>query len=619
MKKLLPLLAALALLVCGCGADTPPPETTTAPVIETTEAPAVSRPVGELEQSTGGAVRTYPLEQRGCTGLLPMGSGLLLFSGSGTTTLTLLTGDDLAVSATANLHCLISPAEASVQAGENGVGYYDEMDNAVVFLDAALQEVSRISMPQDASGFPALSPDLNTIYYCAGNQVRALDIQTGISRLVKTQNCAGQSLTGICCDGTVLSCLVTDAQNNNTTVYLSAETGQTLYTGEAVAQLSTWGSSYFAVLKAGNARELVFGLTADSQMAFEPLDPDAEVFPALACGGSALLETADSGCTFHFYDLSAGLRTASVTLPGVSAVTAVTPDPAGKILWFLCDQGQTLCRWDISASPVSDETVYTGTRYTAAAPDTEGLARMEAEARRIGDAYGVEILLWKEALRIQPGDYDFAAEHLVSVYEQGLAALETALAKFPEGFLAETAKQTTSGAIRIALVRSIAGDPLYGTLDAAEGIQYWLNGDACIALVLGGGLEQDAYHELFHVIETRVYASTVTYDDWDKLNPKGFSYDYDYAANQDRTDTQYLESASRSFIDLYSMSFPREDRARIFEYAMMADCGDYFTSATMQKKLTTLCTGIRKAYGLQKSEEIFPWEQYLNESLTPTK
>ena len=63
------------------------------------------------------------------------------------------------------------------------------------------------------------------------------------------------------------------------------------------------------------------------------------------------------------------------------------------------------------------------------------------------------------------------------------------------------------------------------------------------------------------------------------------------------------------------MSFPKEDRARIMEYAMMAGNESCFETDAMQQKLRQLCIGIREAFGLEESAETFRWEQYLNEPL----
>lgn len=621
MKKLLLLLAVLALLLAGCGTNDPGSVTTTTAPPETTVKPGLYDPQSDLEILTSGAVKCFTLDNGTYTSAALMGEDLLLFSGYDFTTLTVVTGDNFSAGASTSVNCFLSPEEPYVQVSENGIGYFDEQDQAMVFLDNALQEVSRVSLPEDADSTPALSPDLGTVYYCAGNQVRALDIQSGISRLVKEQNCVSQLITGIYRDGTVLCCSVVNEDGGHTSVYLSTETGQTLYSGSGIVHLQTDGSCFFASFRAGNTLELIFGLTEGQEMVLEPRIYGVQADAVLACGGAVTTQLTNSGCTLDYYDLSSGLRTASLELPAADTVVDLAADPARNVLWFLYyDAGsgtQSLCCWDPSRSVISDDTVYTHPRYTDSAPDTEGLARCQAEAQRISEAYGVQILLWQDALSVTPADYDYTAEHLTSACQRGLEQLETALAKFPDGFLSETAKQSTNGTITIALVRAIEGDPLYDTLDSVDGLQYWLGGKACIGLALGDKVEQNAIHELFHVIETRVYASTVTYDDWASLNPKGFTYDYDYIANQNRTDDQYLEGGNRAFIDTYSMSFPREDRARLFEYAMMDGNGDYFTSGTMQKKLTKLCTGIRKAYGLQKYEEILPWEQYLEEPLTP--
>ena len=96
------------------------------------------------------------------------------------------------------------------------------------------------------------------------------------------------------------------------------------------------------------------------------------------------------------------------------------------------------------------------------------------------------------------------------------------------------------------------------------------------------------------------------------MNPAGFTYDLDYNANQNRSGDEYLQPDKRSFIDTYSMSFPKEDRARIMECAMCDGNENLFRSSTMQAKLRCLSRAIREAYGLKKTTEVFRWEQYLN-------
>ena len=173
---------------------------------------------------------------------------------------------------------------------------------------------------------------------------------------------------------------------------------------------------------------------------------------------------------------------------------------------------------------------------------------------------------------------------------------------------------TDSGKLKICLVRTVS---LNSDHTGLPGLQYWdKDGNACIVVPAEPSLEQPLHHSLFHVIESRVMSSCAAYDNWEDLNPPGFAYDYDYTANSQRKDTaRYTEGSGRAFIDRYALSFPKEDRARIFEFAMTEGTDDLFTHAVLQQKLRQLCLGIREAYELESDEENFPWEYYLTESL----
>ena len=116
---------------------------------------------------------------------------------------------------------------------------------------------------------------------------------------------------------------------------------------------------------------------------------------------------------------------------------------------------------------------------------------------------------------------------------------------------------------------------------------------------------------LMHVAESRVFAKASAFDRWNNLNPKGFSYENDYTLDLNGNEEQYLEGENRYFIDTFSMSFAKEDRARIFEYACMPGNEEYFRSAAMQTKLKRICEGIRSAFGLNKYQGELVWEQYL--------
>ena len=194
--------------------------------------------------------------------------------------------------------------------------------------------------------------------------------------------------------------------------------------------------------------------------------------------------------------------------------------------------------------------------------------------------------------------------------------LADALAFYPDGFVKKIVSEIPGRNLYICLVGEIQGLPSSGALESATGIQYWdSEANAYIALIPHEDLSQNLFHELFHVIESRVYCNSNIYDDWQKLNPEDFSYDFDYLHNLSRTEAALTSGPDRAFIDLYSMSYPKEDRARIMEYAMMPGNEDLFAAPILQEKLRTLCLGIRDAFNLKFSEEPPLWEQYLDEPL----
>ncbi len=225
--------------------------------------------------------------------------------------------------------------------------------------------------------------------------------------------------------------------------------------------------------------------------------------------------------------------------------------------------------------------------------DQQDLTDLRREAAALEAEYGITLLLGEEAA-LQPSLTPELAE---PVLQQGLTALEQALAPFPPGLLKQTAAHFSG--LTICLVRSVD----------TEG-QFLLDGHAYIALSIGPDLSRELNHNLFHWMETHILTETSAFDRWETLNPAGFQYDFDFAANARRDAGVYLFEAHRCFVDTYSMSFPREDRARILEYAMESGKEGLFQPPAMQKKLQTLCAGIREAFSLEE-EESFLWEQYL--------
>lgn len=621
--KFFTLALALLMVLCGCAAPAAPtvgpttPSPTAAAVV--TEPAGYYDPQGNWEMSTEGALKAYPLGRTNSLGIVPMGDSLLLFSGDDPTTLTKLSGGNLYVAEAANLSCGISPTGAAIHVSETGVIYYDEWQNALIFLDDTLKETGHLALPDALMGTPLLSSD-RQLYYCTSDALRCIDLETGLDRLVKQMYFSEQKPTALHCGDTVVVCDVEDVQGNESQLYISAEDGQLLYETLGDVQLWTNKDFYLALHQDGEYQEILLGDAEQGPTLLTPHTYGSTVFPLLCRSGTVVATESENTVQLDYYDLRSGKRTAQIRLPGPEPVWGLRCD--GDAICFLrydpayeCD---TLYRWDTAKSAVTGETSRLSSRYTAENPDTAGLAACMETAATLSEKHGVDVLLWTTATAFQPWDYTLVPEYQVPVIRRELEELDRFLSMYPAGFLKKVAESTPSGRIRICLVRSILGNADTGSLDEAVGLQYWDdNGDVYLTLAAKSLFTQTACHEMFHIIESRVLSTCRAYDDWDQLNPKGFRYDYDYIGNLSRDDHQWTEGITRAFIDLYSMSYPKEDRARIMEFAMMPGNETYFETEIMQKKLRQLCLGIREALELEAVAETFRWEQYLEEPLHP--
>ncbi len=298
----------------------------------------------------------------------------------------------------------------------------------------------------------------------------------------------------------------------------------------------------------------------------------------------------------------------------VPVCVELQPD-TGNVLVMAYDHmmadAPVILSWDRKAAPVADDTIYTGPRYTADSPDIPGLEECAALAKQLGEAYDLEILIGAEAVARQPRDYSLEMEYQTHIILAQLETLDKVLSAFPEGFFSGL-----YGKPRVCIVRSIQGNAESGSLESAQGVQFWSGENAYVALAAGDGLEGAFFHEMFHVMDSKILSETRAYFRWNNLNPRDFTYFEDYTSYLTADAQQYLEGEDRAFIDAYSMCYPREDRARIMEYACTGDNARYFTSEIMRQKLETLCRGIREAFGLEDSTQSFLWEQYLTEPLT---
>lgn len=596
MKKHIALLLLFALLLTGCASVEPENGATVS--TEPTQPAGLYVPGSAQEIQTGGAVRLYALPSEGYRALSAIGDQLLLISEGETATLTLLTGAECVSSAEISIDADL--LAGSYRALYNGFAYYDEAENQAIFLSPQLQETDRLVLPDDMQGLPLFSPDGNEVFYCAGQEIRAFEVERKISRLIKTHSFKSLELQDCFFEGALLSCRVEDGKGVVNTIYVSSKTGETTNTDNHITQLNTYENTFVALRTDGIIQQKIVGSKDDLML---QLNVDAPAFYGVPELNGVLAYTVeDSGLNLSFYDLSSGRRTAAVTIENVAEPSLFYADRWSGCVWMITSvsesPGQQLLRWNIKESAVEEDAIYTDTLFTASSPDTLGLEACEDRASDLNKTHGVRIRIWDEAVKTT-GEFALATEYQTPAIHKVLDELESVLAEFPKNFL----QKSISSRIRICIVRSVN--------DEVKSVQFWDKDDAYIVLSAGVDVRTDFMRGLAYILDSHVLGNCSKFDTWDTLNPEGFAYG--------TADANLLSGGSRAFVNEASMTSAVEDRSSIFLQAMQPDNGELFQSEIMQNKLLRICQGIRDAWNLERKEETYPWEQYLTESIAYVK
>ena len=591
MKKLLIILFML-LLLAGC-ANREPVETTTEAVTttadtEATTPPGYYVPQSSIEKKTNGAVRMYQLPDEKYSKISAIGDQILLTSSLEEPTLTVLTGADCVPTASRQV-----PAEG--WALYNGYAYFLSDERQVVFLDAQLNETSRLQLPDDMQGQPIVSPNGEEVFYCIGKEIYALEVERNISRLLKAHENPEQTLVSSYFEGELLTCKLGEEKK----IYFSSLTGQTTYAQSDIVDLYTFEDGYLALRTDGTVLQKIVG-TRNGEYKQWNIE-DENVTGAMALGGTLGWSTDEKdNLLLNYYDNTTGLRSASLNIGTVGVPVSVYADRWSNSIWLLCQEGKLLLRWQPRLSKVTDETVYLKEVYTAEVPDEEGLKECEERAKSLQKSNGVLVYVWENAVK-HPGEYTLEAEYQPEAIHRQMNALLPVLREFPAKFL----KKSNPKKLRICLVRSVDGEK--------KAVQYWDGKYAYIVLTEGIDVRSEFMRCLGYVVDSHVLGNSPDYDYWHTTNPEGFTYG---AENQKK---EYLEDATRYFTSENAMKSPVEDRSEIFYQAMLPDNHKMFQSEHMQKKLTMLCKAIRDAWNTKKEQDVFPWEQYLNEPVAYKK
>lgn len=579
MPILIPIL--LCLLLSGCG-------------VSRAEVPEVTIPVAtasELREYDGRQleVNTLPSD---ITAFLPTEGGYWLLTGEGELS---FRKEDLSSAAEVQLDGQILRLWDTAE----GIACYDATRQQIFYRNENLEEIRRVTLPQNVSTPPVVSGDGKVIYYVLPGALYRWDLTTGIRQRIKELDTEDLTLVGLQREDTLLQCL-----QGGKSLFFRTGDGCLVAEHSGEMELVTRGEAYYAVFPSGLWNTMVFGNVSGEAMGLYSENLSAEGY-FLPESGVAVTR---SGQTLTVYDLESGQLRDTLTLEEGHKLHSLHSTADGQVMLLVDSGKEILClRWE--PKPAVGGTRYTEAYFPDDAPDDTELALCRKYAEELEERYGIAISIGREAAACAPWDYRFRPELQTPVIMRMLTDWNDQLSQFPETVLRETAEQFDS--LNICLVRSITGTAENTSLNLATGVQYLEGKNAYLAIAAGDYASRSLCHELFHVMEIRILSTSNALDDWDKHNPSGFSYSLDYGSTADRS--VYLSGQHRAFVDHYSMTYPKEDRARIFEYAMLPEQEAVFASEIMQEKLQAICTGIRETYGLKQYEGKLPWEQYLDD------
>lgn len=248
------------------------------------------------------------------------------------------------------------------------------------------------------------------------------------------------------------------------------------------------------------------------------------------------------------------------------------------------------------------------------AEEEQGGAAAEPElyrrAKKISDTYGVKILIADQCGFTYPS---FTASELTDTLwiSQGLTMVEDALSSYPEDFFRQLPFGTIDE-IQISLVSDLTAANGFGGDGGYCAITYDDGTSQNIILDVHSAAQSTIYHEVSHILDEKLLyhaglqeKPAFSEEQWQELQPEGFSYTYDYAQVPTLNSDTY-----GWFIDGYSGTFPTEDRARVLEYAMDDHMWEdaYRDVPHLLDKLAYYSTAIRAYFDTTGWEDVTDWE-----------
>lgn len=468
-----------------------------------------------------------------------------------------------------------------------------------------------------------LNNDATKIYCFTQNGVKVIDTESGSTSML-FDNALMLFTSGKC--GDAVSVTYTDKEtqmNESGIVDLTAGTAEKI-PYEGAFNPVEYSDGVWLVRVAGEENQYYIG-KSDRPKAFTPQGNYAMM--TLIADPLRMMSTTYDGngrATMTLYSLD-GEFLSQTKLPEEVATVIYEPiwsEADGGYFFIVIDNTgkDILLFWDMSI-PTVGESLTLESAYEENAPvDSIVSQDLLDRAATIGETYGVEILLGDQTEESY-GNYNMAREMNESYIEEGLDAVEEALSKYPAGFMGQllygnqreleihltgafTVKELPEGEINgFTSYIGLAQEQEWKTVIVVD-------------ITMTGSIEQTLHHEIMHVIDNKMTFDANVREDafyseeaWNALNPADFTYVED---TFNLPESVYTDGYESYFIDIYSRTTAKEDRARIMEYAMIGADWAFSASPGRYAKLEYICQCIRDTFNTEGWPEQTIWEATLD-------
>lgn len=524
---------------------------------------------------------------------------------------------------------------------QNRLLLYNEEKKLLTYYNQSLEAEKEVSFDEVTMDNILFSEDGDFAYYYDSTQLNIMQYDIPNQTKQQLYNLSATNTDYCLIDGIIQNryLCISYSPDIETTIYeiVDLQEGKILYSDTPIHNIIGCGENYSLLYSMDGMEEILcVSLNGEAKILSLPNLKEYNNFDRTPYANSLISyvtnvdsrESENTTITFRGYDLTSGQMKHSKPFVmekeafGECFVTTTCYNCNKDYMAFMTSFDQpVLFVWDLSDadSQVTGDTSYFRPIPDLSTPDTTEMMALKERAKTMSQSYGIDIRIGDELDTCPVLDYEYTPNFNPIRIERALDILEQELPKYPDGMLAQIGDDTGS-ALQLYLSGKIIGAD-DGTISDSRGIENTIDGVTFAVLNITDIQEFDRtlHHEIFHAIEEHMnfQGYYFDYDRWEALNPEGFDYDYDYIQNEENTDWNYIlsEETGGYFVDIYSKSFPHEDRARIMEYAMTENeyKSGVFSYEGIAKKHAYICEQLRLAFHTEGWPEQTVWEQVLQE------